>query len=286
MKRTWTVETSRRWADGLGPNTIYPAVWNAFSACAAKASGATRLFLSGAAFNNTHGYPDRGVMDISEVAQTIREIHAATDLPVMVDIETGFGTLPRLSRFVDELARAGVTAIMIEDQDETGQSKTLTNASIGSPDDLIARMEVIRETVGDQISILARTDWIPAIDFEESLRRLQLYVEAGADWVIPVFAPSFDAWMEASRLFGDKLHGFAASPPISGVMRYSPSPADLQQIQPIATQITGQYRNVWQAMRTAYEQSLTGHWSDLFAARPEPIQFDIDMGTTRRGMQH
>jgi 2-methylisocitrate lyase-like PEP mutase family enzyme len=273
-----------RFADGFESVTVVPAVWDVLSAATARAAGATHLFLSGAALNNVHGYPDRGLLDIDDICRTTKEIVDAVGLPLLVDAETGFGPLPRLARLLDELVRAGATAIMIEDQDETGQSKTLMNPGLCDPEVMVERMELIKATVGDELQVLARTDYLPEMDFADSLERLKVYDEAGADWLIPVFAPSYDALATAADLFPGRLMVLAASPPISGVMRYSPSRAELERIRPVGALVTGQYRNVVPPLRTAYEQSLGGQWDELFAARPEPVWLDDMLGLTRPGM--
>jgi 2-methylisocitrate lyase-like PEP mutase family enzyme len=283
--KDWSVRPSR-FSDGLTPTTIFPAVWDAISANAARTMGATHLFLSGAAFNNVHGYPDRGVLDITETTQVIREIHNSAGLPVMVDAEAGFGSLPRLARLVDELLRAGVTALLIEDQDETGQSKTydIEKAGLGDPDELCERIDVIRTVAGHDMSILARTDYLPHMDFEESLARLRQYDQAGADWVTPVFVPSYADLKRAAEEFPGRTMALAASFPISGVMKYSPTWQEVQELGILGVTVSGEYRNMWVALQKTYGQAMGGQWADMFAERPEPRQLDIDMGVTRPGM--
>jgi 2-methylisocitrate lyase-like PEP mutase family enzyme len=274
----------REFKEKLGPLTVIPAVWDVLSAAAAQAAGATHLFLSGAALNNVHGYPDRGLLDIEQVCQVAREITTAISLPLMVDAEVGFGGLPRLARLVDELGRAGVNAIMIEDQDETGQSKRISTPGLCEPEVLCERLETVRAVSGGALATLARTDYLPYMDFTETLERLRMYDAAGADWVIPVFAPSIEDLQRAAADFHGKLMVLAASPPISGVMRYSPSRMDLEVVQPVAVLVTGQYRNAYASLVGDYEMTLDGNWRSLFAARPEPVGFDDSLNINRLGM--
>lgn len=282
---SWSRTPARSFEQGLGGGTVVTAVWDVLSAAAAKAAGVTHLFLSGAAVNNAHGYPDRGLLDVGEIARTISEITNAVDLPVMVDAETGFGPLPRLARLLDDLLRAGTTALLIEDQDETGQSKSLTQPGLCDPDVMCERIVLIRSLVGDAVRVLARTDYLPGMEFDDSLARLRMYEDAGADWLIPVFVPSFEALRAAAEAFSGKLMVLVASPPISGVMRYRPSMEELEKIDPLAVLITGQYRNAYLALRRAYERSLDGtQWPELFADRPEPVTLDRELGLHRPGM--
>jgi 2-methylisocitrate lyase-like PEP mutase family enzyme len=276
--------TTPRFADGLGPRTVIPAVWDVLSAAAAKASGATHLFLSGAAVNNVRGYPDRGLLDIDDIARVVKEIVTAVDLPLLVDAETGFGPLPRLARLLDELIRAGAAGVLIEDQDETGQSKSLTTPGLCDPEVMCERLHFTRTLVGDALGVLARTDYLPTMEFDESLRRLSMYDGAGCDWVIPVFAPSREALAEAAARFPGRLMVLAASPPISGVMRYSPTRQDLEAVNPVGILVTGQYRNAYQSLRRAYSLTFDGEWATLFAERPEPVGLDVELGLNRPGM--
>jgi 2-methylisocitrate lyase-like PEP mutase family enzyme len=276
--------TIPRFADGLGPRTVIPAVWDVLSAAAAKASGATHLFLSGAAVNNVRGYPDRGLLDIDDIARVVKEIVTAVELPLLVDAETGFGHLARLARLLDELIRAGAAGVMLEDQDETGQSKRLTSPGLSDPELMCRRIELTRAIAGDTLGVLARTDYLPTMDFAESMSRLSMYDEAGCDWLIPVFAPSIDSLTEAAARFPGRLMVLPASPPISGVMRYSPSPDDIKAIDPVGVLVTGQYRNAYQALRHAYSLTLASDWPTLFAERPEPVRFEDELGLARLGM--
>lgn len=282
--RPWSRTPTRRFSDGLEPATLVMAAWDVLSAAAAKSAGATHLFLSGAALNNVHGYPDRGLVDTGEVAQVITEITTATDLPILVDAEAGAGGLPRATRLFDELARAGTTAMMLEDQVEAGQSKSLDSPGLCDPEIMCERIVLARAIVGDEIAILARTDYLPGMSFEESLERLRMYRDAGADWFIPVFPPSFEALEETAAEFPDKLMVLAASPPISGVMKYAATREELERLNPLAIIATGQYRDAYAALRRVYSMCLRGEWAEVFSERPDPVALDDELGLTRDGM--
>lgn len=275
-----------RFSENLGPMTILPAVWDVLSAATAKSVGATHLFLSGAAINNVHGYPDRGLLDPEDFARAVKEITNATGLPIMVDAEAGFGTLPKFGRLIDELLSSGCSAIMIEDQNESGATKTVgLEQTLSDPQIMVDRIQFIRNHFGHEVEILARTDYLPHMDFQESLDRLQVYVDAGADWVVPVFAPSKEALMAAGEKFPGKLMVLAASPPINGAMTYVTEWDDIQEIQPIAIKVTGEYRNVVPPLQDAYRQALSGDWKTLFANRPDPVWFDEMLGLNRPLME-
>jgi 2-methylisocitrate lyase-like PEP mutase family enzyme len=262
---------------------IVVAVWDVLSAAAAKAAGATHLFLSGAALNNVHGYPDRGVLDIADVCRTVSEITNAVGLPIMIDAETGFGSLPRMVHLILELRRAGATAIMIEDQDVTGQSKQVKAPAIGDPEEMCEKIRVVRSTVGQDLGILARTDYVPGMDFDESLSRLKKYVDAGANWAMPVFVPSLEALRASAIAFPDKLFLLLAPGPWpNGPLL--PHHEHLAELKPRGMLVTGQYRNAFVALKDSYRLSLKGEWRDLHAQRPAPAYLDESLGLTRPGM--
>lgn len=282
----WSRNPTRRFADGLVPTTIVPGIWDVLSSGAAKRAGATHVFLGGAAFDNTHGYPDRSVLDIADYAKLITEITAAIDLPTLVDVGGGpGGGVAKLARLFDELARAGTTAVMLEDQEETGITKSATRAALSDPDLLCERIDLLREVVGDEIDIVARTDFLPGMEWEESLSRMRRYEDAGADWLNPVFPPSLEALKEAAAIFPDKLIVLSASPPTSGVMRYVPTKEDFEELKPLAIISTGQYRDTFAAMQRIFEMSLNREWLELFSGRPDPVELDQALGITRRGMR-
>ena len=263
--------------------TIVTAVWDVLSAAAAKAAGASHLFISGAAINNVHGYPDRGVLDVIDIARTVGEITDAVGLPILVDAETGFGTLPRLTRLIKELYSAGARAVMIEDQDVTGQSKTEDQTpAIGDPGEMRDRIRLIRSIAPD-MGIVARTDYLEGMKFSESIARLHTYIEAGADWAMPVFVPSIEDYRSVAKEFSNRLVLLLAPGPYPhGPLL--PHFEHMREIKPNAILITGQYRNAYVNLKSIYGMSLQGKWTEMHAGRPDPKKLDEELGLRRLGM--
>jgi len=94
-----------------------PGTHDAMSSLIAKDVGFSAIYLSGGAFSASMGLPDLGIITLTELVTRAREIIRASDLPMLVDIDTGFGSILNVSRTVKELAEAGVAAVQIEDQD-------------------------------------------------------------------------------------------------------------------------------------------------------------------------
>jgi methylisocitrate lyase len=262
---------------GLKPTTVVPSIWDLPSAAAAAAAGASHLFLSGGALSASLGYPDTGLIDISEAAETIRRIKGAVSLPLMADIEAGYGSLQRLARLTTELLAVGLEAVMIEDQEETGQSVSAAPA-LCTPEVMVKRIQQIRAVGGSDVKILARSDCIAGTTFASNLDRLARYRDAGADWLLPVFCTRADL-ERASKLFASQLWVIAVpsvSPP-----GYIPSLEDATALGAMATLVTSQIRNAFRDMVRTFQLSIEGAWDEVRAGMMPAADFDKFLNRAR-----
>jgi 2-methylisocitrate lyase-like PEP mutase family enzyme len=147
---------------------------------------------------------------------------------------------------------------MIEDQEETGQTFT-ASPGLCDPDVMCQRIETIRRTVGDELKILARTDYLADMGFEESIERLSAYLAAGADWVLPVFVPSAEALAAATAAFPETLFLIL----VPGPDGYLPDHRAVQDAGALAILVTSQQRNAFAALQDAYTHTLAGEWGAL-----------------------
>jgi 2-methylisocitrate lyase-like PEP mutase family enzyme len=171
---------------------VVPAVADVLTAVAAREAGAEVLMLSGAAVAASLGLPDVGVITISEITETARAVIDTSGLPLIVDGETGYGGLPALARLTEKLVGAGVTTVMIEDQEFKGES-ALNRPRLCKPDDMVERIRVAKDAGGGELKVMARTDILSADwPLSESLDRIRRYSDAGADWLIVLGARSHD----------------------------------------------------------------------------------------------
>jgi 2-methylisocitrate lyase-like PEP mutase family enzyme len=262
---------------GLTATTVIPAVWDLPSAAAAVAAGASHLFLSGGALSATLGYPDNGLIDISEVVETVRRIKSAVQAPLMVDIEAGYGSLHRLTRLTSELVEVGVDAVMIEDQEETGQSVSAT-PSLCTPEVMAARIRRAKDIGGPALKILARSDCIAGLPFQSNLDRLVRYRDAGADWLLPVFAGKDDL-QRTSEIFRSKLWLIAV--PSIAPPSYIPTLNDAKAMGAVATLVTSQIRNAFRDMVKTFELSMQGSWAEVRAGMTPAADFDRHLKRTR-----
>ncbi|PID14867.1 methylisocitrate lyase [Sporosarcina sp. P34] len=154
------------------------------AALTAKKVGFEALYLSGAAFTASRGLPDLGILHSQEVAERARELVRATNLPILVDVDTGFGGVLNVARTAKEMVEANVAAIQIEDQDLPKKCGHLNGKKLIPADEMSAKIRAIKE-VAPSLVVVARTDALSVEGLDAAIERMKLYVEAGADALFP-----------------------------------------------------------------------------------------------------
>jgi methylisocitrate lyase len=162
-----------------------PGAINAYCALLAERAGFKALYLSGAGVANaSFGLPDLGVTALGDVLEDARRITAATELPLLVDVDTGFGSAFNIARTVREMERAGVAAIHLEDQEQAKRCGHRPNKATVSTDEMCDRLKAAVDARRDaKFVIMARTDAFAREGREAALERTAAYVEAGADMI-------------------------------------------------------------------------------------------------------
>ena len=153
---------------------------NAYAAKLAERAGFRAVYLSGAGVaNHSLGLPDLGVIQLADVLTDAARITAATALPLLVDIDTGWGHAFTIARAVRELERVGCAAVQIEDQVNAKRCGHRPGKQLVETEEMVAR---VRAAVAarDELLIVARTD---AGAVEETIERGRAYAAAGADVV-------------------------------------------------------------------------------------------------------
>ncbi|RLS97540.1 MAG: methylisocitrate lyase [Planctomycetota bacterium] len=187
----------------MSRGTVFvPGAFNALVARAIARAGFHATYISGGATANVAGYPDIGLITLTEMCRTIREISDASGLPVIADADTGYGEIECCIRTVIEYERAGAAALHLEDQvfpKRCGHldGKDLISASAMA--DKVAAMATHR--VSKDFVIIARSDARHVTSFEDMIARANLYREAGADMIFPEGlhdAGEFARFMKAS----------------------------------------------------------------------------------------
>jgi len=157
----------------------------AYAARMAQRTGFKAIYLSGGGVAaNSLGMPDLGISTMEDVLTDIRRITDVCDLPLLVDVDTGWGGAFNIARTVRSMIKAGVGALHIEDQVAAKRCGHRPGKAIVSKDEMADRVKAaVDARTDDQFVIMARTDSIAVEGLESAIERAQAYVEAGADMI-------------------------------------------------------------------------------------------------------
>lgn len=177
----------RRLRDAWKRGTVMvPGAFNALVARAAAQAGFEACYISGGATANVAGYPDIGLITLTEMTRTIREIADASKLPVIADADTGYGEVECCIRTVVEYERAGAAALHVEDQVFPKRCGHLDGKDLVPADAMVDKVRAMaRYRLSPDFVIIVRTDARHVSGFDDAVRRANLYREAGADMVFP-----------------------------------------------------------------------------------------------------
>ncbi|MEX0872920.1 MAG: methylisocitrate lyase [Aquisalimonadaceae bacterium] len=167
---------------------------NAYSALLAERAGFRAFYLSGAGVANaSFGLPDLGITQLSDVVEDASRITAATDVPLLVDVDTGWGGAFNIARTVREMERAGVAAIHLEDQVQTKRCGHRPNKALVSAEEMADRVKAgVDARRDDAFVFMARTDAHASEGMQSAIDRANRYVEAGADMIFAEALHSLD----------------------------------------------------------------------------------------------
>ena len=179
-----------------------PGAHNGLAGMLAKEAGFEALYISGGAVTATLGLPDLGVMTIEELCFITRQVSRSTDLPLIVDGDTGYGEVLNVMRTVKELEHAGAGAVHIEDQVVAKKCGHLNDKRLIPPEDAAGKISAAVKG-RSHLRIIARTDAAAVEGLEGAIARANLYKEAGADVVFPDALPSEVDF----RTFADSVPG-------------------------------------------------------------------------------
>ena len=169
---------------------------NAYSAMMAERIGHHALYLSGSGVAcASYGLPDLGVTSLDNVLEDARRVTSATSLPLLVDVDTGWGGAFNISRTVKEMIRAQVAAIHIEDQVLQKRCGHRPNKAIVDQAEMVDRIKAAVDARTDSsFVIMARTDAAAVEGMDSALERAAACVEAGADMIFPEAMASLEEY--------------------------------------------------------------------------------------------
>ncbi len=162
---------------------IAPGAYDALTARLVAGAGFSVVYATGAGISNTQlGLADMGLLTMTEMLEQVRRMVGAVEVPIITDIDTGYGNALNLYRTVKEFERAGVAAVQIEDQVIPKKCGHFAGKQIIPFDEAVLKIKAAVEARGDSNMVLiARTDAIAVEGFEAAMRRARAYHEAGAD---------------------------------------------------------------------------------------------------------
>jgi len=186
---------------------VAPGCYDGLSARLIESAGFNAAYVSGGATARSTGIPDMGLISLSEIASRLAQIVDAIEIPIIADMDTGYGNALNARAAVKAFERAGVAGFHVEDQTFPKRCGHYDDKSIVSEVEFCQKIRAIRDaSEDDDTVIIARTDAIAVEGFDAAIDRMHKYMEAGAD-VAFIEAPTTEAEIEevARRIPGPKL---------------------------------------------------------------------------------
>lgn len=170
-----------------------PGAFNAASALLIERAGFDAVYVSGAALANSNGLPDTGLLSRDEVLHLSSFIIKAVNVPVIVDVDTGFGGAKEAASTARTFETIGAAAVQIEDQEFPKMCGHLSGKCVIPAEDFAEKIrEAAKARASNDFLIIARTDAKEAEGLDGAVKRARLYMEAGADVIFPEALESKD----------------------------------------------------------------------------------------------
>jgi methylisocitrate lyase len=152
----------------------------------AEKMGFRAIYLSGAALSACHAVPDIGILTQTEFVDAARGLTRASDLPLICDVDTGFGEALNVERTIHLMEEANVAGVHLEDQQFPKRCGHLSGKSLVPAEEMAAKVRAAAMARSDpDFVVIARTDARGVTNFDDAVRRALLYLEAGADAIFP-----------------------------------------------------------------------------------------------------
>ena len=168
---------------------VAPGCYDGLSARLVAEAGFEAAYASGGAIARSAGIPDLGLLSFTEIGERLAQIVDAVDVPVIADMDTGYGNALNARHAVREFERAGVAGFHLEDQTFPKRCGHLDDKGVVPRAEFEQKLRAVRDALGDDdMVIVARTDAIAVEGFDAAIERAEAYAQAGAD-VVFVEAP-------------------------------------------------------------------------------------------------
>lgn len=180
---------------------ILPGAFDAMTARIIEETGFKAIYATGAGISNAQlGWADVGLTTLSEIAQVVSWMSEVTSIPIVVDADTGFGNAINMQRTVKMLEKAGASALQIEDQVMPKKCGHFNGKEVISQDEMVGKIKAALDArADDQLAIIARTDALAVLGFDEAIERANAYKEAGAHAIFVEAPTSFEQLARITR---------------------------------------------------------------------------------------
>jgi len=183
---------------------MVPGAYDTLTARLVEAAGFSAVYLTGGGYSRANGYPDLGLLSLTENVQFIGRTVEAVGIPVIADADTGYGNAINVIRTVREYEKTGVAGFHIEDQVSPKKCGHYEGKEVISRAEMVGKIKAVVDTRRDaDLVIIARSDARAVEGLEAAIDRVNAYLEAGAD-VGFVEAPQT---VEELRIVGQKVRG-------------------------------------------------------------------------------
>lgn len=163
-----------------------PGAFSPMAAMEIEQAGFPVVYVSGAVLAADLGLPDIGLTTLTEVAQRGQQIARVTELPTIIDCDTGFGEPMSAARSIQTMEEAGIAGCHLEDQINPKRCGHLDNKSICSKEDMVRRISAASQAKRDpNFLLIARSDARAVEGIDQTIDRIKAYVDAGADMIFP-----------------------------------------------------------------------------------------------------
>jgi 2-methylisocitrate lyase-like PEP mutase family enzyme len=180
-----------------GETIVAPGVYDGLSARLAARAGFAAVYATGGGIARSLGYPDLGLIGMTEVIEHLIPIVESAGVPVIADADTGYGNALNVHRTVRAFARIGVAALHLEDQTFPKRCGHLDDKTVVPVAEMVQKLRAARDAAAESgLVLIARTDALAVEGLDAAIERARAYAEAGAD-VLFVEAPETVAQIEA-----------------------------------------------------------------------------------------
>lgn len=173
--------TQLRQLIATGKTYFIPGAYDGLSARLIQTAGAEMVYATGGGIARSTGVPDMGLLTAKEVADRLEQIVDAVDLPVIADMDTGYGNALNARRAAKAFQRVGVAGFHLEDQLFPKRCGHLEGKTLIPAEEHCAKIRAVKDVIENDTVLIARTDAIAVEGIDQAMQRMHSYIEAGAD---------------------------------------------------------------------------------------------------------